>query len=100
MNPCLSICREGCPFRGTLFYDGRCALCIITARLFGPSLGRRGFVLFPLQAAWVASYLNLPSSELREAMRLVTPDEKMFSGADAVLQLVSCFWWGRPLTWL
>lgn len=83
--------------RGWVFYDGECPLCIASAKKFVPLLHRYGFELAPLQTAWVQKRLGLKPGELLVEMKLLTSDEKIFGGADAVLQIARKIWWAWPL---
>lgn len=69
-------------FRGWIFYDGNCQLCIATAARFRQVLARRGFRVVP--------------SGLWPELRLLTTDGHTRGGADAVLFLARHIWWAWP----
>ncbi|MBI3875084.1 MAG: DUF393 domain-containing protein [Verrucomicrobia bacterium] len=82
--------------RGLLFYDASCPLCAGMAARWENRLRARGFTLAPLQSA-DAVLLSLPPEELLREMRVLTPDNRVRGGADAVVFLARHFWWGWPL---
>ena len=63
---------------------------------FHGALARRRFELAPLQAPWVRQRLGLAEPELLAEMRLVKPDGRVISGADALLEICRQFWWAWP----
>ena len=82
---------------GWVFYDGACRFCRRLARQWGPALERRRFRLAPLQTPWVAGRLGISGPELLREMRVLTPEGKLFGGADAIVELSRGFWWARWL---
>ncbi len=81
---------------GILFYDASCPLCAGMAARWESRLRARGFTLVPLQSD-AAVQLSLPPEELLREMRILTPDNRVRGGADAVIFLSQRFWWGWPL---
>ena len=80
-----------------LLYDGDCQLCVGLAARFRKALERRGFRLAPLQTPWVTKRLGLSGEPLLREMRLLLPDERIYGGADAVLEISRRFWWVWPV---
>jgi predicted DCC family thiol-disulfide oxidoreductase YuxK len=87
------------PHSGWVCYDGECALCTSLAERFGQGLLRRGFRLEVLQAPWVRQRLGRGPGEVEDEMKLLTPDGRVFGGAEAVAEIFRSVWWGWPL-WL
>ena len=83
--------------RGWLLYDDACPSCCRFAALLEKCLTRRGFDLAPLQAPWVSECLGLAETDLLTAVRLVTIDGHVYSGADAILFLARRIWWAFPI---
>ena len=82
---------------GWVFFDGECPFCISLVRRFLPVLAPRGFGLAPLQDPRVQELLALPAGDLLREMRALTPDGRVFGGADAVIWLAKGIWWAWPL---
>ena len=89
---------EPTPFRGWIFFDEDCSFCRDLARNFDAVFARRGFHFEPLQQPWVRERLNLTPEQALEQMRVLTADERVFCGADAVIFLARQLWWAAPLT--
>jgi predicted DCC family thiol-disulfide oxidoreductase YuxK len=85
---------------GWFLYDAECAFCVQWARRFEPILRKNGFVLEPLQSAWVAQALQMKLDELLHDVRLLTVEGKLISGADVYLFAARKVWWARPFAWL
>ncbi len=56
-------------------------------RRFRAGLERRGYIILPLQSPEVRTRLNLPADDLLIEMRVVTPEGRVFGGADAIIFL-------------
>jgi alginate O-acetyltransferase complex protein AlgI len=82
---------------GWIFYDADCRYCRAMARRFQPLFAGRQFELLPLQTAGLAEKLHLAKSELLAEMRVLRPDGKCFSGADALIEIARDFWWAWPV---
>ena len=85
-------------FRGWIFYDRDCRFCSDLALRFENVCGKRGFRFEPLQQAWVHHKLKLSAAEALEEMRVLTCDQVVFGGADAVIFLAGKVWWMSPLS--
>ena len=83
--------------RGWVLYDADCGFCTRWAWRIALFVGPRGFHLAPLQAPWVRRRLALPESELLDELRVLTADDMIYGGADALLYLARQIWWARPL---
>jgi len=91
------------PPRGWLLYDADCGFCTRWAWRLALFVGPRGFHLAPLQAPWVRRRLGLSPGELLHELRVLTADDALYGGADALLYLARQIWWAWPivvLTWL
>ena len=97
MNSEITKVYDGHWLRGWLLYDGACPSCCRFAALLEKCLTRRGFDLAPLQTPWVSECLDLAEADLLTAVRLVTIDGQVYSGADAILFLARRIWWACPL---
>ena len=83
--------------KGWLFYDAECALCRGWTNRWHGRLVRRGFHPVPLQAAWAAARLGLSGNGPLTEMRLLTPEGRIYGGADALVQITRSIWWAWPL---
>ena len=81
---------------GTVFYDAECALCRGWANRWHHRLVRRGFHPVPLQAAWARARLGLAQNEPLAEMRLLTPEGRIYGGADALVRMTCSIWWAWP----
>lgn len=81
-----------------LFYDGSCGFCLDIVQKLTPHLQHAHFKTAALQTDWVREQLGNPSNEdLLKEMRVLTATGQLYGGADAVLYLAKCLWWGYPL---
>lgn len=85
---------------GWVLYDGDCPRCTAMARRFEAAWRRRGYSIAPLQSPWVAARFGLDAGELLTAMRVITPDGRVLTGAEAVVHLARLSPWLRPLLWM
>lgn len=83
-------------FRGRVFYDATCPLCLRTLDRFGPIFLRRGFAFVPLQSTWVTADLGITAGELRREMKLQLADGRVVGGVDAWIELGRTVWWLVP----
>lgn len=83
-------------FVGWVLYDAECSWCCGLARKFSSLLTPRGLLLLPLQTPWVERRLSLSRAELLSEMRVLFRDGRTAGGADAVLEILRQFWWGKP----
>lgn len=83
--------------RGWVLFDGDCAICIALARRFRRTLEKRGFGLAALQDPRVPALLGLAPDELLHEMRVVTTEDELYGGADAIVFLARQVWWAWPL---
>lgn len=85
-------------------YDADCAMCCGLAQKLEPWLGRYGYELKPLQDKQVGERLGLiheaDYETLMMAMRLIKESGQVFSGADAIWEILKSIWWCQPLAWL
>ena len=84
------------PVQGWILYDGECGFCSRWVNLWTKTLRRRGFEPAALQEPWVAEKLQMPISELLADIRLLTPGDKLISGADVYLYVARRIWWAWP----
>ncbi|MDB6064422.1 MAG: putative thiol-disulfide oxidoreductase [Pedosphaera sp.] len=83
--------------KGWVFYDANCPLCLGWADRTHGILGRRGYHLVPLQAAWVRARLVMKETEPLSEMKLLASDGRIYGGADALIQLARSIWYAAPL---
>lgn len=83
--------------RGWVFYDGECPFCIRQVDRFGDLLRKGRIELLPLQCGFARERLHLTDAELLNEMRLLTCDNRLFGGADAIVELTRQIWWAWPL---
>ncbi len=83
--------------KGWVLYDGACGFCSRWAPLWRHALAKRGFLIAPLQADWVASKFNLTEDELAADFRLLLADGEKLAGAEVYRYLMRRIWWAKPL---
>ena len=83
--------------KGWVLYDGGCGLCSRWVPLWERALAKRGFLIAPLQADWVAEKLHLSDKELATDFRLLLADGEQLAGAAAYRYLMRRIGWARPL---
>lgn len=88
------------PYRGIIYYDRDCSLCLSFVHRFHRILEKRGYHFAPLQAEGVAQRLRLPPEELLKEVRLLTVEERLISGGDVFIHLAHAVWWARPFYFL
>ena len=79
-----------------VLYDGQCGFCTRWVKFWEPTFTKRRIAIAPLQEPWVAERLHLPQEELLSDIRLLTRQGRVFSGADAYLQVTRQIWWAWP----
>jgi uncharacterized protein YqjF (DUF2071 family)/predicted DCC family thiol-disulfide oxidoreductase YuxK len=82
---------------GYLLYDGRCGFCSWLVARIQASIEKDGIASAPLQSAWVAQALSLPSEQIERDIRLLLADGTLVSGADVYIHLMKRRPWLRPL---
>jgi acetyl esterase len=87
--------------RHVLVYDGECGVCLRSVRLLrGWDRGDR-IEMAPFQSEGVMDrFPRIPEDEFREAVQLIAPDGRRWSGADAVERALALTPRGRPIAWL
>ena len=83
--------------RGWVCFDRSCSICTSLASRFERTLEKRGFGLAALQDPRVATLLGLPPDQLLHEMRVVTANNELYGGADAIVFLARQIWWAWPL---
>jgi len=100
MRHTISLFFEITEYKGIkVLFDRDCPVCMRGVAWMRPIWEPRGFKFLALQADWIRRRLALPEEELLRAIRVVLPDGRMMSGADAHVLLWSHVWWLWPL-WL
>ena len=84
-------------WRGWVFYDAECSLCVALAARFRGMLRQQRIDLVPLQAAGVPERLAIRPTDLLKEMRFLTQAGEVFGGAEAVAQVARKFWATRWL---
>ena len=82
---------------GWILYDDACGICRRWVPFWESTLRRRGFEIAPLQTDWVKEKLRLDDVALVQDLRLLLPDGKLFSGADAYRYAMKRIWWASPV---
>jgi len=83
--------------RGWVCFDRSCSICASLASRFERTIEKRGFGLAALQDPRVATLLGLPPDQLLREMRVVTANNELYGGADAIVFLARQIWWGWPI---
>ena len=83
--------------RPCVLYDDSCGFCRRWVPFWGPTLGRHGFAIAPLQSPWVAKAIPLPTDELLHDIRLLLPTGEHLHGAEVYRHVMRRIWWAWPL---
>lgn len=87
--------------RYTVIYDGECGICRRSVELLRDWDAHDRLRLLPFQAPGVMDrYPELSEREFREAVQVIAPDGRHWSGADAVEHALAQTPRGRRFTWL
>lgn len=86
--------------RGWVLYDGNCGFCSRWVPFWEKTLKRRGFLIAPLQAEWVAEKFHLSPEELQADFRLLLDGGEAIAGADVYRYLMRRIWWAMPFYFL
>lgn len=84
------------PSQGWILYDGGCGFCYRWVHMWEKVVERRGFAVKDLQSAEAQGMLQIPQENLLDDIRVLTPDGKSISGADAYLFVARQIWWAWP----
>jgi predicted DCC family thiol-disulfide oxidoreductase YuxK len=87
---------QSSPPRGWVLYDAQCGFCQRWVHLWQATATRHGFAVKSLQAAQSEGLLQLQQENLLDDVRVLTPDGKLISGADAYLHVARHIWWTWP----
>jgi predicted DCC family thiol-disulfide oxidoreductase YuxK len=91
---------ENSPIKGWVLYDGTCGFCSRWVPFWESTLKKRGFLIAPLQAGWVAGKFALTEQELASDFRLLLANGDKLVGADVYRYLMRRVWWAMPLYYL
>ncbi len=83
--------------QGWVLYDGGCGVCARWVPFWGPTLGRLGLAVAPLQEPWVAARVGVPPDALLTDIRLLFRDGRQLAGADVYRYVMRRLWWATPL---
>ena len=83
--------------RGWVLYDGVCGFCSRWVPFWENTLRKRGFLIAPLQADWVAEKFNLSENEVTSDLRLLLAHGEKLAGAEVYRYLMRRIWWAWPL---
>ena len=87
--------------RATVVYDGQCGICRRSARILRRWDRDDRLELVPFQAGEVMDRFPMISeAQFREAVQVIAPDGRHWSGADAVEQALARTPNGRRVSWL
>ena len=86
--------------RGWVLYDGACGFCSRWVPFWENTLRKRGFLIAPLQADWVAEKFNLSENEVTSDFRLLLAHGEKLAGAEVYRYLMRRIWWATPLYFL
>ena len=92
--------RESEWLKGWVLYDAGCPSCRRFARLTEDMFTRRGFDVAPLQSPFVRECLAELVPDPFTALRVITVEGEVFSGADGLIFLAGRIWWAWPLAGL
>ena len=88
--------KNGSARQGWILYDGQCGFCYRSVHLWQAAVERRGFGVKDLQSAQAEGVLQVPRDNLLDDIRVLTPEGKCASGADAYLFMARRIWWAWP----
>ncbi len=81
---------------GWILYDGACGFCSWWVRRWQKVVEARGFALKDLQSAAADGSVTIPTENLLDDIRVLTPAGALISGADAYLYVARRIWWAWP----
>ncbi len=81
------------PRGGWILYDGACGFCSWWVRRWEKVVEARGFAIKDLQSAAAEGSVTIPTENLLDDIRVLTPSGKLISGADAYLYVARRIWW-------
>ena len=84
------------PRGGWILYDGACGFCTSWVRLWQKVVEARGFAIKDLQSAAADGSLRIPTENLLDDIRVLTPSGELVSGADAYLYVARRIGWAWP----
>jgi predicted DCC family thiol-disulfide oxidoreductase YuxK len=84
------------PRGGWILYDGGCGFCSRWVLLWQKVVEARGFAIKDLQSAAADGSLNVPTENLLDDIRVLTPSGELVSGADAYLYVARRIGWAWP----
>ncbi len=77
-----------------------CGFCSGWVPFWQNTLRKRGFLIAPLQADWVAEKFNLSENEVTSDFRLLLAHGEKLAGAEVYRYLMRRIWWATPLYFL
>ena len=77
-----------------------CGFCSRWVPFWQNTLRKRGFLIAPLQADWVAEKFNLSENEVTSDFRLLLAHGEKLAGAEVYRYLMRRIWWATPLYFL
>jgi len=84
------------PKSGWILYDGSCGFCFWWVHFWEKVVARRGFALKDLQTALADGSITLSRDRLLDDIRVLGPEGRLISGADAYLYVARKIWWAWP----
>src|SRR5271154_39617 len=83
--------------KGWILFDRDCKICTSLARRSRRTFEKRGFGLAALQDPRVAALFGVPPDQLLREMRVVTNENELYGGAEAIVYLARQIWWALPV---
>jgi len=85
---------------GVVIFDGSCGACSAFIGEKKAFFEKYGFTVAPLQEGWVTQLTGLTEETLLKAIRLYTPEGRVFSSVDFFQCVAQKVWWLAPLALL
>ncbi len=85
---------------GLIIFDGSCGACSVFVGEHKEFFKRYGFTVAALQSAGIAQLTGRGREELMRSIHLYTPDGKIYSEDDFLINIGSRIWWTWAFAWI
>lgn len=89
------------PLKGWVFYDEDCPFCVSLIHRFRALFQSVQFQPMPLQSEWARQQLGYSQNSDQDAllaeMKVLTANQQVYGGSEAVIYLARQFWWALPM---
>lgn len=86
------------PQKGRVYYDAECSMCQISADILSNSRASETYELINVHTATLPA--GMTKERMLEEIYVTLPDGTTYTNADAVLHLMTTYWYLRPLVYI